>query len=340
LNSDSFWLTQDLDPDKLGFEYYAEPIWMNETLATANSIVASRPSAPVKDFFLSLRPYQWSKNLVIFAALVFAKELGNFHQILVSVFAFLVFCLLSGAVYILNDVVDYEKDRFHPIKKDRPIASGRLNRSFAAAAGVSMYILALLLAYFLNPGFFQVALGYSLVTIGYTYYFKNIAILDVMAISIGFVLRAIAGGVVLGVEASFWLLLCTFLLALFLALSKRRHELVLLSEDATRHRTNLAEYSPYLLDQMIGVVTASCFLAYTLYTVSEETVAKFHTDKLSFTVPFVIFGIFRYLYLIHQKNEGGNPSVHLYSDRPLLISIILWILACVGIIYSAQLPRL
>jgi 4-hydroxybenzoate polyprenyltransferase len=313
---------------------------MNDTLATADSTVATRSTAPVKDFFLSLRPYQWSKNLVIFAALVFAKELGNLHQILTSIGAFLDFCVLSGAVYMLNDVVDYEKDRFHPIKRDRPIASGRLNRSFAATAGVSLYVLALILSYLLKPAFFQIALAYTVVTIGYTYYFKNVAILDVMAISIGFVLRAIAGGVVLGVEASFWLLLCTFLLALFLALSKRRHELILLSEDASRHRTNLAEYSPYLLDQMISVVTASCFLAYTLYTVSEETVAKFHTDKLSFTVPFVIFGIFRYLYLIHQKQEGGNPSLHLYSDRPLLISIILWILACVGIIYSAQLTRL
>ena len=232
--------------------------------------------------------------------------------------------------------MDYEKDRFHPIKKNRPIAAGRINRSFAAIAGVTLYACSLGLAYLIHPTFFSIALLYSAITIGYTYSFKNIAILDVMAISMGFVLRAVAGGVVIGVEASFWLLLCTFLLALFLALSKRRHELVFLSDDASKHRTNLAEYSPYLLDQMIGVVTASCVLAYTLYTVSDETVAKFHTDKLSLTVPFVIFGIFRYLYLIHQKKEGGNPSLHLYSDKPLLISIILWIMACVGIIYSAH----
>jgi 4-hydroxybenzoate polyprenyltransferase len=309
---------------------------MNETVATVDPVVATRSPARIKDFFLSLRPYQWTKNLIIFAALVFAKELGNPQHIVLSVCAFIDFCILSGAVYMLNDVVDYEKDRYHPLKKERPIASGRLNRSFAATSGVILYLAALIFAYFVNPLFFQVALAYSVITIGYTYYFKNVAILDVMAISIGFVLRAVAGGVVIGVESSFWLLLCTFLLALFLALSKRRHELVFLSEDAIKHRTNLAEYSPYLLDQMIGVVTASCVLAYTLYTVSDETVAKFHTDKLSLTVPFVIFGIFRYLYLIHQKNEGGRPSVHLYSDKPLLMSIIFWILACVGIIYSAQ----
>ncbi len=309
---------------------------MNETAATAESIIVTRSPARVKDFFLSLRPHQWTKNLVIFAALVFARELGHPDQILHSVLAFLIFCMLSGAVYLINDVVDYEKDRFHPIKKNRPVACGRLSRSFALISGVSLYLLSLFLSYALNFEFFQVALAYTVVTVGYTFYFKNIAILDVMAISIGFVLRALAGGVVLAVEASIWLLICTFLLALFLALSKRRHELVLLSEDATRHRTNLAEYTPYLLDQMISVVTASCVLAYTLYTVSEETVTKFHTDKLSLTVPFVIFGIFRYLYLIHQKNEGGSPSVHLYSDKPLLISIILWILACVGIIYSTH----
>jgi 4-hydroxybenzoate polyprenyltransferase len=309
---------------------------MNENIATADPIITTRSHAPVKDFFLSLRPYQWTKNLIIFAALVFAKELGDPQHLLLSVFAFLDFCLLSGAVYLLNDVVDYEKDRFHPIKKDRPIAAGRISRSFAATSGVLLYVSALLIAYLIHPAFFGIAIIYSAVSIGYTYYFKNVAILDVMAISMGFVLRAVAGGVVIEVEASFWLLLCTFLLALFLALSKRRHELVFLSEDATKHRTNLAEYSPYLLDQMISVVTASCVLAYTLYTVSEETVAKFHTDKLSLTVPFVIFGIFRYLYLIHQKKEGGNPSLHLYSDKPLLISIILWVLACVGIIYSAQ----
>jgi 4-hydroxybenzoate polyprenyltransferase len=309
---------------------------MKETVATAETIVATKIPFSVKDFLISLRPHQWTKNLVIFAALVFAKELGRLDHVVLSIAAFLDFCLLSSAVYLLNDVVDYKQDRFHPIKRERPIASGRLNRSFAAVAGITLYLIALVIAYLLNVQFFQIALIYSAVTVGYTYYFKNIAILDVMAISIGFVLRAIAGGAAIHVPSSFWLLLCTFLLALFLALSKRRHELVFLSEDATKHRTNLAEYSPYLLDQMISVVTASCVLAYTLYTVSGETVAKFHTDKLSFTVPFVIFGIFRYLYLIHQKNEGGRPSVHLYSDKPLLISIILWIIACVGIIYSSH----
>jgi 4-hydroxybenzoate polyprenyltransferase len=313
---------------------------MNDTVVTAEPVVDLKPSISLKSLLVSLRPHQWSKNLIIFAALVFARELGNPRNILLSVAAFADFCLLSGAVYLINDVIDYKQDRFHPIKRKRPIASGQLNRTFALTSGVVLYLTALVGAYLINPGFFFIALLYTMTTLGYSLYFKQVAILDVMAISIGFVLRAIAGGQAIRVEASFWLLFCTFLLALFLALSKRRHELVLLSADAVKHRTNLAQYSPYLLDQMIGVVTASCVLAYALYTVSAETVAKFQTDKLFFTVPFVIFGIFRYLYLVHQKHGGGIPSQHLISDKPLLISIILWIITCVGIIYSSHIPWL
>ncbi|HSP07426.1 MAG TPA: decaprenyl-phosphate phosphoribosyltransferase [Acidobacteriota bacterium] len=294
----------------------------------------------MKDFFASLRPEQWSKNLVIFAALVFADRLGDVRSVVLSIGAFLDFCFLSGAVYLVNDVMDYEQDRVHPVKRLRHIASGRLSRTTAMVSGIVLYAVSLLVAYLLEPEFFEIALIYTFVTVGYTYYFKRIAILDVMTISVCFVLRAIAGSKVIGAEASFWLLLCTFLLALFLALSKRRHELVFLSGDAAKHRTNLAQYSPYLLDQMIGVVTASCVLAYTLYTVAAETVAKFHTDNLKYTVPFVIFGIFRYLYLIHRENGGGIPSQHLVSDKPLLVSIILWVLTCVGIIYYPHLRGL
>jgi 4-hydroxybenzoate polyprenyltransferase len=311
---------------------------MSDSLVTAEPVLVSRNRSSVKDLLISLRPYQWTKNLVIFAPLIFAKELTNPQLLLLSVLAFFNFCFLSSGVYLINDVLDYEKDRHHPEKKNRPVAAGKVSVPTAISMGIFLYVASLVAAYFLGKEFLQVAILYTFVSLGYNFYFKKIAILDVMAISIGFVLRAIAGSVVIHVESSFWLLLCTFLLALFLALSKRRHELVFLSESAVKHRTNLAEYSPYLLDQMIGVVTASCVLAYTLYTVSDETVAKFHTNRLSLTIPFVYFGIFRYLYLIHQKNEGGKPSRHLYSDRPLLVSIILWIVACVVIIYSSSLP--
>jgi 4-hydroxybenzoate polyprenyltransferase len=311
---------------------------MNESLATAEQVAEPRRTTSVKDLLVSLRPYQWTKNLVIFAPLIFARELDNPEKLLLSIAAFINFCFLSSGVYLINDVMDYEKDRHHPEKKNRPVAAGRVRLSTALTAGIFLYIGSLVAAYFLGMGFLKIAVLYTLVSLGYNFYFKKVAILDVMAISVGFVLRAIAGSEVIHVSSSFWLLLCTFLLALFLAFSKRRHELVFLSESAIKHRANLAEYSPYLLDQMIGVVTASCVLAYTLYTVSDETVAKFHTNKLSLTIPFVYFGIFRYLYLIHQKNEGGKPSRHLYSDRPLLVSIILWIVACVVIIYSSSLP--
>jgi 4-hydroxybenzoate polyprenyltransferase len=315
---------------------------MKETAATVapEQLIETKNSASLKDFFLSLRPEQWTKNLVIFAALIFANRLWDTKSLVLSIAAFFDFCLLSGAVYLINDVIDYEQDRFHPEKRTRPIASGRLSKNAATIAGIVLYVTALVLAFLIGSGFLQVALIYTAVTVGYTFYFKKIAILDVFAISIGFVLRAIAGSVAIGAEASFWLELCTFLLALFLALSKRRHELVFLSADAAKHRSNLAQYSPYLLDQMIGVVTASCVLAYIQYTVSEETIAKFQTDKLYFTIPFVIFGIFRYLYLIHREQGGGIPSQHLVSDKPLLISIILWIFTCVGIIYFPVLRGL
>ncbi len=310
---------------------------MNESLAAAEPVVASPSRTSLKDLIVSLRPHQWTKNLVIFAPLIFAKELNDPEKLLLSFAAFLNFCFLSSGVYLINDVLDYEKDRHHPEKKARPVAAGRVRLSTALSMGIFLYIASLTAAYFLSIDFLKIAILYTLVSLGYNFYFKKVAILDVMAISIGFVLRAIAGSEVIQVTSSFWLLLCTFLLALFLALSKRRHELVFLSDSAVKHRANLAEYSPYLLDQMIGVVTASCVLAYTLYTVSDETVAKFHTNKLSWTIPFVYFGIFRYLYLIHQKNEGGKPSRHLYSDKPLLVSIVLWIAACVVIIYSSSL---
>ena len=314
--------------------------WMNESLATAEPVVESRNRTSLKDLLISLRPHQWTKNLVIFAPLIFSKELNNPQLLVLSIAAFLNFCFLSSGVYLINDVLDYEKDRHHPEKKNRPVAAGRVRISTALTLGIFLFVASLIAAYFLGIKFFTIAVLYTFVSLGYNFYFKTIAILDVMAISIGFVLRAIAGSEAIQVESSFWLLLCTFLLALFLALSKRRHELVFLSESAVKHRANLANYSPYLLDQMIGVVTASCVLAYTLYTVSDETVAKFHTNRLSLTIPFVYFGIFRYLYLIHQKNEGGKPSRHLYSDKPLLVSIILWIVACVVIIYSSSFPGL
>ncbi|HEY6546633.1 MAG TPA: UbiA prenyltransferase family protein, partial [Vicinamibacteria bacterium] len=187
----------------------------------------------------------------------------------------------------------------------------------------------------LGPAFVICAASYLLLNLAYSLRLKNVVILDVIAISLGFVLRAVAGAVAISVHISDWLLVCTFLLALFLALSKRRHELVSLSDGASGHRAILAEYSPYLLDQMVAVVTASCLMAYCFYTLAPETVEKYRTNRLSWTVPFVLYGIFRYLYLVHQKEQGGSPTDVLLTDWPLLVDVALWAVAIVAIVYTA-----
>jgi 4-hydroxybenzoate polyprenyltransferase len=279
----------------------------------------------------SLRPKQWPKNLAIFVGILFSQNILNLPLLAKTIIAFLIFCLLSGAVYILNDITDLEKDRRHPVKSQRPLASGRLRVSHAIFIFVVIIAFALGLSYYVSLSFFLVAVAYFLLQLAYSFSLKRIVILDVFAIAAGFVLRVVAGTVVINVEFSSWLLICTILLALFLGLSKRRHELVVLGEEAQNHRTVLAEYSPYLLDQMISVVTASTLVAYCLYTMSEETIAKFGTRNLIFTIPFVLYGIFRYLYLIHQKGKGGSPENILLNDKPLLVAIFLWIIT-VGIV--------
>src|SRR5918995_1040905 len=230
---------------------------------------------------VSLRPRQWVKNLFVFGGLVFGQQLFT-SALWTALAAFVVFCGLSGSIYLLNDVADRDKDRLHPHKRRRPIAAGRLP----------------------------------------------------VAQALGFVLRAAAGALVIGVAISGWLLICTVLLALFLALGKRRHEILTLEADAARHRPILAEYSAGLLDQMIAVVTASTVTAYALYTMSPETVAKFHTSLLPATLPFVLYGIFRYLYLLYRRQLGGNPSEILVRDRALLLNTLLWLIAVLLIVYG------
>lgn len=283
---------------------------------------------------VSLRPHQWTKNLFVLAALAFSKHLFDGDAAVRAGVAFAVFCGLSGAVYLVNDLADLERDRLHPLKRSRPIASGTLGVPAARAAAASLFALGLLVAFALGPGFFLCALAYLALNLAYSFGLKDVVILDVLTIAIGFVLRAVAGAVAIQVAFSDWLLVCTILLALFLALAKRRHELVTL-EDAAAHRRILAEYSPYLLDQMIAVVTASCLTAYAFYTLAPETVEKYRTDRLAYTIPFVIYGIFRYLYLVHRKEQGGSPSDALLADRPLLAAVALWAVAVVLIVYTA-----
>ena len=286
------------------------------------------------NLLLSLRPVQWTKNLLVFAALVGSVQLLVPAAAVRSIEAFAIFCALSGAVYLLNDVADREADRQHPLKRTRPIASGDVPVGLAVATSVVLIAVALPWAFWLRTGFGVLASAYLALQLMYSGPLKHIVIIDVLTIAVGFVLRAAAGAVVLSVAFSDWLLILTILLALFLALSKRRHELVLLANGATSHRRILQEYSPYLLDQMIAVVTASTIVAYAIYTVSAETIAKFHTNKLGLTLPFPLYGIFRYLYLVHQKEGGGSPSEMLLNDRPLLVCVALWVVTVVVIIYG------
>jgi 4-hydroxybenzoate polyprenyltransferase len=276
--------------------------------------------------FKTMRPRQWTKNLLVFAALIFSQNLSNLPMVSDTTIAFIVFCFLSGSVYTLNDLLDVKQDRTHPKKSQRPLASGKLQPPIAIVSGSILVVLSLALAFWLNTNFGFIALGYFILQIAYSTVLKHVVILDVLAVSIGFVLRAIAGAEVITVPISSWLLVCTILLALFLSLGKRRHEIILLEDNAADHRKILFEYSPALLDQMISVVTASTVVAYALYTMSAETINKFQTDNLKYTIPFVLYGIFRYLYLIHQKSEGGSPEKILLNDRPLLINIILYLL--------------
>jgi len=281
----------------------------------------------------SLRPYQWIKNLFIFAPLIFSLNIFDLSLVLKTAGAFAVFCVIAGATYIINDIKDIEEDRLHPLKSKRPLASGKLSVGQAVISVVLLVVLGLGAAFLLHFHFFLICLVYFLLQLAYSFRLKHIVILDVFIIAAGFFIRVIAGGLAIEVDISPWLLICTILLSLFLALSKRRHELIVLDKSAAQHRPILKEYNTTLLDQMIAVVTASTVIAYCLYTISTETITKFGTSKLIYTVPFVLYGIFRYLYLIHQKAEGGSPEILIIKDKPLLIDVFFWIITAIIIIY-------
>jgi 4-hydroxybenzoate polyprenyltransferase len=285
------------------------------------------------NLLISLRPGQWTKNLLVFAGLLFGRRLFDAPAVADATAAFTIFCALSGAVYLINDIADREPDRRHPIKARRPIASGALSLSAAVTATVILIAGGLLGAFAINRHVGFVAAAYLALQVLYSATLKHIVILDVLTIAIGFVLRAVGGAFAIDVEISQWLLVCTILLALFIALAKRRHELVLLADAAIGHRPILGEYSAYLLDQMIAVVTASTLVAYIFYTISPETQEKFGTSFLELTIPFPIYGIFRYLYLVHRREGGGSPAELLLTDRPLLACVALWAASVAFIIY-------
>jgi 4-hydroxybenzoate polyprenyltransferase len=289
---------------------------------------ALMPGLPIH-LFRALRPKQWTKNAVVFAAFFFAlgdrtQQLnpGAFGQV---VAAAALFCLVSSAVYLLNDVKDIDQDRAHPNKRMRPIAAGLVPVAVAIAVSAALFAVSLGLSWRLSRPLFQVLLGYVALQILYTAFLKRIALVDLFVIAAGFVLRALAGAVVLpGVRISPWLLLCTLLLALFLALCKRRHEKVVLNEYSSDIRESLAQYDQKLLDQLIAIVSAATIVSYSLYTLWPQTVEKFQTAKLGFTIPFVIFGIFRYLDLVYRHEKGGQPELILLTDVPLLADLALY----------------
>lgn len=288
---------------------------------------------PLRDLVQITRPQQWTKNLVVFAALIFSKHLFEIDRVLLVAAAFVCFCLVASGCYVINDLRDCERDRQHPLKSLRPLPAGRMSRQTAKLLALMLMGAGLVGSLILHGGFFLLIALYAALQLAYSFVLKDMVILDVMVIASGFVIRAIAGGVIIEVPVSQWLIICTFLGALFLGFCKRRHELVLLEGRATDHREALREYSPYFLDQMISVVTASTVVAYAIYTASPEVREKLGTDRLYLTIPFVLFGIFRYLYLVHQREEGGNPTQVLLTDRPLLADMLLWIATATLLLY-------
>ena len=295
-------------------------------------------AAVLKGLLITARPKQWTKNFVIFLALIFsinlywtALDFGNLVRLLTdTVLAFVVFCVLSSGVYFINDLVDIEKDRQHPRKRQRPLASGALSPAYAAIAAVALPLVSIPVAFWLNWGFGLIAAAYFVLMLAYSFVLKHLVIIDVFSLAGGFVLRAVAGAIVIGVPISPWLYICTVLGALFLGFNKRRHELVLLENGATNHRKTLEEYTPQLLDEMISVITPSTVIAYSLYTFSAENLPKNHSMML--TIPFVLYGVFRYLYLVHTKNQGGSPEEVLIRDIPIILDILLWLGSALAIL--------
>lgn len=282
----------------------------------------------------AMRPAQWSKNLFVLAPLVFARGLMDPEMVVRAGVALAVFCCAASAVYLINDIRDREADRQHPLKRQRPLAAGTLQVGTAALAASVLAAVALGGALWLGGKFTLLLVVYLGCNVGYTLGLKQVVILDVMIVAVGFVVRVLCGGVAVGVALSRWLVLCTIFVALFLVLSKRRHELVLLAADASRQRLVLEHYSDRFLDQMINVVTASTVVCYALYAVAPETEEKYNTDYLVYTVPLVLFGIFRYLYLTYRSDSLRNPTEAMLRDPPFLINLALWGLAVVWIVYG------
>jgi 4-hydroxybenzoate polyprenyltransferase len=290
----------------------------------------------VRGLFRSMRPSQWTKNVIVYAALVFDGKLDEPEMVWRTTLVAICFCLLSSSVYLMNDLVDIEKDRQHPRKRLRPLPSGQLSPTVAAVAAFVLAVVGMAGSLWVDPWVGVVTGLYLVQNVAYSFYLKNVVIVDVMVLSLGFLLRVIAGVLVVDVSNfSPWLYVCVTLLALFLGFGKRRHEITLLAGDAGSHRASLAQYNLSLLDQLIGLVTTSTLVSYTLYTFEAQTALA--GWRMLLTVPFVFYFIARYLYLIHVRKLGGAPDELLLKDRPLLINSVLWAVSVVLLIYSQDL---
>lgn len=282
----------------------------------------------------AMRPRQWLKNALVFAGLIFAEKATQVGLIINTIEAFFAFSLLSGSIYIFNDLLDLESDRFHPEKKNRPLASGKLDKNVAWGASIVAGIVALIWSFFITRSFGYCAVFYAVMTLWYTAQLKHVVIMDLLILGLGFVIRAYAGILAINVpgqppvEATPWFLACTLFLALFIAMCKRRHEIDLLRDMANQHRVVLEEYSKPFLDQMVSVTTSSTVLTYALYAISQT-----EHPEIIYTLPFVLYGIFRYLYLVYHRSEGGAPEATLLKDPTMILNILLWLAAMVYIYY-------
>lgn len=311
------------------------PISSNNGRTTAE-LSEPAPKQPMPVVLLkAMRPKQWTKNALLFAGLLFALRFTHWESIWRALAGFGLFCLFSSSVYIINDLRDREKDRLNPRTARRPIASGALKPSVAIAAVTIILPVTFVLSYLLSPGFAVVGAIYMAKDFGYSFGLKHVVIVDVMLIAAGFTLRAVAGALAINVDISPWLYVVTTLGALFLGLNKRKHEVLLLGADASSHRKVLDEYSPALIEEMLAVITASTLMSYTFYTFTADNLPKALQENhlMMLTIPFVLYGIFRYLYLVYQKNEGSSPEEVLLRDKPLLICVLLWAVTAATLLY-------
>ncbi len=302
-------------------------------MGTATKLHSDETAGPMAAMIRLARPHQWIKNTLVGAALIFSRRLFDPRDVALTAIAFVAFCALASAGYVMNDIVDREADRLNPEKCDRPLARGDLTVAAATRMALVLATIAIVLSVALGSRFAGIALLYAILQLGYSFWAKHHVVIDVIAVAIGFVLRAFAGGVAIHVEVSPWLVFITFVLALFLVLARRRHELIALGDSATAHRSALSQYSVRLVDQMISIVGGATLVSYMIYTASVEVETKLGTPYLYLTVPFVAFGVLRYLYLIDERNEGGDPARMLLQDRPLMFAVVLWILTDIALLY-------